>query len=164
MKKFKRPLSLALSVMVIATSGFVVSDYQSLPTACVVEAASTSWNFGDSSFKSLGTISKAFTVNGLRFHANDSKTMQVKAENVTVDGTTFKYTLALGGSGAASYRSVSFENSGSSTIKVTARSSGSSSRPIIIADGSGNKLATITAGTTAALGTASINYTLDLKN
>ncbi len=125
-------------------------------------SSSTSWNMGNSSFKNLGTISSNVTVDGLTLKANSSKTMQVKAENVTVDGTDYGYCLALGGGGSTSYRSVSASVSGTSTVKVTARSSGSSTRTLNIADANGNVLGTISCGSSAALGSVTVNYTGDL--
>lgn len=118
-----------------------------------VSAASVSWNFKNSGFKSLGTISSNVTVEGLTLTATSSKKMTVKAETVKVDSTTYTYALALGGTGTTSYRSVKVPVSGASTIKVVLRSSGSSARTLVVADANGNKLGTISAPSTAALGT-----------
>ncbi len=119
------------------------------------KADSVSWNFKNSGFKDLGTISSSVTVDGLTLIATSSKTMSVKTDSQTVDGTSYTHALALGGTGSTSYRAVKVPVSGSDTIKVTLRSSGSSSRTLVVADASGNKLGTITAGTSAALGTYS---------
>lgn len=114
-------------------------------------SATTSWNFKNSSFKNLGTISSSVTVDGLTLVATGSKTMSVKADSQTVDGTEYTYTLALGGSGSISYRAVKVPVSGKDTIKVVLRSSGSSARTLVISDASGNKLSTLNAGTSASL-------------
>ena len=53
--------------------------------------------------------------------------MSVISETVTVNGNTYNYGLALGGAGSTSYRCVKVPVSGSDTIKVTLRSSGSNS-------------------------------------
>lgn len=118
--------------------------------------SSTSWNFKNSNFKSLGTISSSKTVDGLGLIATSSKTMSVKAENVTVSGTSYTHCLALGGSGSTSYRAVKIPVSGNDTIKVTLRSSGSSSRTLAVADQNGRQVGTITAPTSAA--TNSFSY------
>ncbi|MBR1445410.1 MAG: RICIN domain-containing protein, partial [Firmicutes bacterium] len=84
--------------------------------------------------------------------------MQVKSESATVGSNSFKYALALGGTGTATYRSVSFECNGQATVKITGRSSGSSSRKLVIADINGKELGSVTLGSTAELATATINY------
>ena len=119
-------------------------------------SASTSWNFKNTGFKNLGTISSTVTVDNLSLIATSSKTMSVIANSQTVDGTAYTYALALGGSGSTSYRAVKVPVSGTDTIKVTCMSSGSAARTLVVADGSGNKLGTMNAGTTAA--TVSYNY------
>ena len=121
----------------------------------VSAATSKSWNFKNSGFNNLGTISSTKTVDGLSLIATSSKTMTVKQEKVTVSGTEYTHTLALGGSGTTSYRSVKVPVSGVDTIKVVLRSSGSSSRTLVVADSNGKKLGTITANSTASLGTYS---------
>lgn len=61
---------------------------------------STSWNFKNTGFKNLGTISSTVTVDNLSLIATSSKTMSVIANSQTVDGTAYTYALALGGSGS----------------------------------------------------------------
>ena len=118
-----------------------------------VSAASVSWNFKNTGFKSLGTISSNVTVDGLTLVATSSKTMNVKAESVTVDSINYTHTLALGGAGSTSYRSVKVPVSGASTIKVVLRSSGSTTRTLVVADSKGNKLGTMSAASSASLKT-----------
>ncbi len=120
-------------------------------------ATSVSWNFKDAGFKSLGEISSSVTVDNLTLLANSSKKMSVKSETATVDGVSYTYTLALGGSGTTSYRAVKVPVSGASTVKVVLRSSGSSARTLVVADASGKQLGTISAPATAASG--SFKYT-----
>ena len=117
-------------------------------------ASSTSWNFKDSNFKNLGTISSTKTVDNLTLNATSSKTMQVKANSVTVSGTSYTYCLALGGAGTTSYRSVKVPVSGSSTIKVTMDAA--ASRTLVVANSSGSKLGSMDASTSAA--TKSYSY------
>ena len=56
--------------------------------------------FQDSSFKNLGKITSSKTIDGLGLIATSSKSMQVKAESVTVSGRAYTYCLALGGTGS----------------------------------------------------------------
>ena len=121
-----------------------------------VTDSSKSWNFKNSGFKDLGTLSSNVTVDGLTLLATSAKTMVVKAESQTVDGTEYTYTLALSGGGSTSYRAVKVPVSGTDTIKVVLRSSGSSARTLVVADASGKQLGTMTAGTAASL--ESYNY------
>ena len=121
-------------------------------------AKTKSWNFSNSNFKGLGTISSNKTVDGLKLVANSSKTMDVRAVNATVDSNSYTYCLALGGSGSTSYRAVAIDISGKTTIKVTAQSSGSSARTLNVVDASGKTLGTINAGTSAAVGSVATNY------
>lgn len=125
-------------------------------TADLTEAkasTSKSWNFKNSGFNNLGTITSTKTVDGLGLIATSSKTMTVKKESVTVGGTTYTYALALGGAGSTSYRAVKVPVSGTDAIKVTLRSSGSDTRTLVVADSNGKKLGTISASSTASLGT-----------
>ena len=126
-------------------------------TRLTVNAESTSWNFKDTNFKSLGTISSTVTVDGLTLNATSAKTMTVTANSQTVGDTSYTYCLGLGGAGTTSYRSVKVPVSGKSTVKVTLMSSGSESRSLVVADSSGTQLGTITAGTAAS--TESYSYT-----
>lgn len=111
--------------------------------------SSTSWNFKDTAFKNLGTISSSTTVNSLGLIATSGKTMSVKSNSVTVSGTSYTYCLALGGSGCTSYRAVKVPVSGKDTIKVVLDAA--ASRTLVVANGDGSQIGTISAGTTAAL-------------
>ncbi len=157
-----------VSVGGLGTTGSGSSTAATTTTTTTTEAAtetttaassssstSTSWNFGDSAFKSLGTISSNTTVNGLGLIATSSKTMSVKSASETLSGTTYSYCLALGGTGSTSYRAVKVPVSGSDTIKITLKSSGSSDRTLVVADESGNQLGTVTAPSSIALNTYS---------
>ena len=119
----------------------------------VKASTSKSWNFKNSGFNNLGTITSTKTVDGLGLIATSSKTMTVKKESVTVNGTEYTYALALGGAGSTSYRAVKVPVSGTDTIKVTLRSSGSDTRTLVVADSNGKKLGTISASSSASLGT-----------
>lgn len=149
-KKINRVLAAILSLSLCITAMLMGAGE-------AVHAASTSWNFKDNSFKNLGTISSAVTVDNLTLNAGSDKTMTVKADSQTVDGTEYTYCLALEGGGSTSYRSVKVPVAGSGTIKVTLRSSGNSARSLIVADENGSQLASLNAGTNAS--TQSCSYT-----
>lgn len=146
LKKAKKVLSVAVAAVMLCAT---------LSPSLSAKAASTSWNFKNSNFKNLGTISSTKTVDGLGLIATGSKTMSVKAESVTVSGTSYTYALALGGAGSTSYRAVKVPVDGNSTIKVVLRSSGSSTRKLVVANSGGKQLGTISAASTASLGTYS---------
>ncbi len=145
MRFISKVLTFCLTVTLLASMGSITA-----------KADSVSWNFKNSEFKNLGTISSTVTVDGLSLIATSSKTMSVKSNSVTVDGTTYSYCLALGGTGNTSYRAVKVPVSGSDTIKVVLKSSGSSTRSLVVADASGNKLGTLSAGSSASI--QSYNY------
>ena len=144
-KKARRVFAAVVAVLLVC--------FTAAPVLSANAATQNSWNFKNSNFKKLGTIKSSTTVDGLGLMATSSKTMTVKAESVTVDGTAYTYCLALSGTGTTSYRSVKVPVSGSDTIKVVLRSSGSSTRNLIVADSNGKKLGTIAANKTASLGT-----------
>ena len=141
----------ALLTLIVTLATFTGSS------SLMVSASETSsWNFKNSNFKSLGTISSTTTVDGLTLLATSSKTMSVKADTQTVGGTEYTYCLATGGSGSTSYRAVKVPVSGSDTIKVTMKSSGSDSRSLVVANSQGSALTKLTASSSAA--TVSYNY------
>lgn len=105
-----------------------------------VDASTTvSWNFKNSSFKNLGTISSTTTVDGLTLVATDSFTMQVKVKDATFSGTDYTYALALSGRGDQNGRAVKVPVSGTDVIKVSFQSASSTdTRILIVADSAGN--------------------------
>lgn len=117
------------------------------------ERATQSWNMSNSAFKDLGTISTAITIDGLTLIADSERTMSVISSNSIVNGTEFKYALSLGGRGTTSYRSVSLKATGSSTLKITAKSSGSDTRYLAVVNAQGQTLGRITCAPEASLGT-----------
>lgn len=137
---------------VILSFAMVVSVLCGIPITARA-ATSTSWNFKDTGFNNLGTISSNVTVNNLTLLANNSKTMSVQADSRTVSETAYTYALALGGTGSTSYRAVKIPVSGTDTIKVICRSTGTSARTLAVANAAGTQIGTITAGTVAAQGT-----------
>ena len=111
---------------------------------------SISWNFKDNAFKNLGVIRSTITVNNLTLIATAEKTMSVIPDSQTVDGTLYPYCLSLEGSGNKNYRCVKVPLSGTSIIKITLKSSGSTTRSLIIADENGAQLTALTAEGNAA--------------
>ena len=147
LKKARKCFAAVLAVLFVC--------FTASPALTASAATQTSWNFKDSSFKSLGTIKASTTINGLGLIATSSKKMAVKSNSVTVSGTSYTYCLALSGTGSTSYRAVKVPVSGSDTIKVVLKSSGSSTRNLVVADSNGKKLGTISAKSSASLGTYS---------
>lgn len=141
---FKKLLTFTLAVCMVF--GMVLNT----GVSTVHASSSTSWNFKNTEFKSLGTISSSKTVSGLGLIANSSKTISVIADGQTVSGTSYTHALALGGSGSTSYRAVKVPVSSEATIKVILRSSGSAARTLVVADANGKQLGTMNAGVTAA--------------
>lgn len=123
------------------------------------QSSSVSWNMSSGSFKNLGKLTDSVTVDNLTIKATSAKTVSVASDNATVDGNTYNYSLALGGGGSLTYRAVAFDVSGESVIKVTARSSGTSTRTLAVVSESGNELATISAAPTAKTTAVNVDYT-----
>ncbi|MCI5604917.1 MAG: RICIN domain-containing protein [Clostridia bacterium] len=131
------------------------SDTSDSSDVTVITGTNKDWNMGSSLFSGLGTISSSTTVDELTLTATSAKTMKVSTSGeLTVNGTSYSAFLALGGSGNTSYRSMKFDVAGPCTIKVIAKSSGSSDRTLAVSNGS-DVLGTITAPTTLAEGTYS---------
>ena len=121
-------------------------------------SSSVSWNMSNTEFKNLGTLNSDVTVNGLTIKATSAKTVNVANAPVTVGSNTFNYCLELGGGGSLTYRAVAINVNGEATIKVTAKSSGTSTRTLAVVTESGKELATISAASTAATNAVNINY------
>ena len=148
--KMAKAMAFVLSFAMIIASSVVLNSNEA------IASTTTSWNFKNSSFKNLGTISSTVTVDGLGLIATSSKTMSVIATDATVGSTSYTHALSLGGSGSLSYRAVKVPVSGNDVIKVTLKSSGSANRSLVVADASGNATTTLNAGTSAS--TESTNY------
>lgn len=136
--------SIRKSFRVFLVIAFIFSSMV-LPVRAVDASSTVTWKFSDAAFKSLGTISSTISKENLTFYANSSKTMKVSSCSMSLNGTTFTRYLALGGSGSISYRSVKVPVNGACTIKVALKSSGSSTRSLIVADQNGNQLSSLSA-------------------
>lgn len=93
------------------------------------------WNFSDTQFANLGTISSTQTVDGLTIAATSDKTITIEANNKTY-GENLKFTsrMKLGGTMGATYRYLCFAVKGSCTIEVYGMSGNSNTpRPIVLA-------------------------------
>lgn len=93
------------------------------------------WNFSDTQFANLGTISSTQTVDGLTIVATSDKTITIDANNKTY-GENLKFTsrLKFGGTMGATYRYLCFAVKGSCTIEVYGMSGNSNTpRPIVLA-------------------------------
>lgn len=123
-----------------------------LEKASTAVSTSYDWNFSDSAFTNLGTISSNHMVNGLTMLANTSKTMSVKASSKN----GYTHCLSLGGAGSVSYRALKFYVNGACKIEVTGMSSGTSVRYLAITDADGNELGSIAC--TPGLSTGNFTY------
>lgn len=134
MKTIKQVLLVLFSAILMV--GMTLAEMSSLK----VDASITvSWNFKNSSFKNLGTISSTTTVDGLPLVATDSFTMQVKVKAATFSGTDDTYALALSGRGDQNGRAVKVPVSGNDVIKVSFQSALSTdTRILIVVDSAGN--------------------------
>jgi len=115
--------------------------------------ASKSWNFSDSNFRNLRTLSSSVTVDGITLLANSSKTVSVMSAPVD----SFTYCLALGGGGSLTYRAVKIPVNGSTTIKVTAKSTGDDTRTLLFVNDSGSQVGKMDCNGQLATGSAVIN-------
>ncbi|MBQ6555856.1 MAG: carbohydrate binding domain-containing protein [Firmicutes bacterium] len=118
---------------------------------------SKSWNFSDSQFNGLRTLTSNVTIDGITIFANSSKTVSVPSSPQTLNGTTYKYCLALGGGGSTSYRAVKVPVSGSTVLKVTAKSTGSDTRTLVFVNDSGQQVGSMDVNGTLATGQVTIN-------
>lgn len=122
----------------------------------VLATVSKSWNMGNTEFKNLGTLSSTVTIDGLKLIATNDRTMSVIPSNVIYDSTEYKYALSTGGGGTSSYRSASMDISGQSTLKLTARSSGSDTRTLLVVNSSGTVLGSMECSSSVSRGVINI--------
>lgn len=93
------------------------------------------WNFSNTQFANLGTISSTQTVDGLTIAATSDKTITIDANNKTY-GENLKFTsrMKLGGAIGETYRHLRFAVKGSCTIEVYGMSGNKTdARPIVLA-------------------------------
>lgn len=93
------------------------------------------WNFSNTQFANLGTISSTQTVDGLTIAATSDKTITIDADNKTY-GENLKFTsrMKLGGAIGETYRHLRFAVKGSCTIEVYGMSGNKTdARPIVLA-------------------------------
>lgn len=141
----------------VVTDDSTSDDTTTEDNTTTVTGTDVTWNFGSGSFVNLGTLSSSVTVDDLTINATSSKTVKVSTSgSYTVNGTSYSTMLALGGGGNTSYRSMAFNVTGPCTIKVIAKSSGSSTRYLAVSDGS-NVLGTM--AQTSTLAETSYTYT-----
>lgn len=115
-----------------------------------VTTTSDWWNFSDSDFAGLGTITSPTTVRGLTILATAEKSVIVDANVKNVEGVEFTSRMKLSGTGAADARTLTFPVKGTCEIEVYLVSSTSTEeRSLNVAAGSfGNVVGTLPAGTT----------------
>jgi len=116
-----------------------------------VFSSTKSWNMKNNEFKNLGTISAPMTINGLQFNATRDKAMRVDTTSAVVDGIEYTHALHLEGSGNQTHRSVALNITGTSTLKITGRSTGTVTRRLRIEGKSGIVYGTLGFSPTASL-------------
>lgn len=111
-------------------------------------ASNKSWNFSNSEFRNLGTISSTTTINGLTIYATSTKTVVIDDNYPQeIDGVTYTSRLKFGGSGNSEARMVSFHVDGECYIDIYLMSASSSEDRTLNVDKNsfGHTLTTITA-------------------
>ena len=121
------------------------------------DKTSKSWNFSDTQFNGLRTVTSNVTIDGITLLANSSKPVSVPSSPQTLNGTTYQYCLALGGGGTTTYRAVRVPVSGSTVLKVTARSTGSDTRTLAIVNDSGQQVGSMNFSGSLSVGEVTIN-------
>lgn len=122
----------------------------------IVRGQTVSWNFKDSVFNKLGTLTTTKTVENLILLSTQEKPMKVAVDNQTLGGEKFTHSLQLSGQGQIGYCSVKVPVSDVGTIKIVMKSSGATKRTLVVADKTGKQWTTLTADTTIA--SKSYNY------
>ena len=118
------------------------------------------WNFSNSIFNSLGTISTTKTINGLTINATSSGTVVIDASAQTIDNISFTHRLKLNGTGSANYRSLKFNIAGDCTIDIYLKSANSSeSRTLRIDYGAFNSSNNQSISATSSIAKRTISYT-----
>lgn len=114
------------------------------------------WNMSSASFNALGSLTAKTTVEGLTIYAATGKSVDIDANNKSIDGMDFTHRLKLGGSGefvegVPTSRILAFNVAGNTTITIAGMSSSSSAdRTLTIAAGTMDNVI----GTFPALGAA----------
>ena len=118
------------------------------------------WNFSNSIFNSLGTISTTKTINGLTINATSSGTVVIDASAQTIDNISFTHRLKLNGTGSANYRSLKFNIAGDCTIDIYLKSANSSeSRTLRIDYGAFNSSNNHSISATSSIAKRTVSYT-----
>ena len=118
------------------------------------------WNFSNSIFNSLGTISTTKIINGLTINATSSGTVVIDASAQTIDNISFTHRLKLNGTGSANYRSLKFNIAGDCTIDIYLKSANSSeSRTLRIDYGAFNSSNNQSISATSSIAKRTISYT-----
>lgn len=122
-------------------------------------SSTKAWNMSTERFRNLGRITRATTIDGLHLFATSDRSMRVDSANVTVNSVQYSHALFLEGSGSVTFRSVALNLTGTSTIQVVARSTGSESRNLQVVGQSGRVYGTLSFSSTAS--TRNINIQAD---
>ena len=152
MKKKKQTLIL----LIVFAVTFSIIAYTR--TQSKASGITKTWNFSDSKFSNLNTITSVTSVDDLTFIATNSKPMKIKKSSQEFNNKTYTYALGLEGKGNTTYRAIKIPVNNASSIEVICSSSNDSVRPLALADAKGNELQTKEAtGTLSKLSFTSIN-------
>lgn len=110
------------------------------------------WNFSNSEFCNLGTISSTTTINGLTIYATATKTVVIDESSQEINGVTYTSRLKFGGTGNSEARMVSFHVEGECYIDIYLMSASGSEDRILNVDKNtfGHTLSTINAWSNVA--------------
>ncbi|WP_423215928.1 right-handed parallel beta-helix repeat-containing protein [Streptococcus equinus] len=149
MRKLTRRLSSVLSSLILVMAALFSGFGPVIVNADTTSASS--WNFEEASFKGLGIITDAVTVDGLTLSATKEKPLEIKPKVVTVDGSDYSYALILPAQGSEESQSAQVPVSGDCTIKVTLQNASDDEQATLaIADSQGQELTSFAAKSTAS--------------
>ena len=123
------------------------------------------WNMSSPSFNALGSLTAKTTVEGLTIYAATGKSVDIDANNKSIEGMSFTHRLKLGGSGefvegVPTSRILAFNVTGNTTITVAGMSSSSSAdRTLTIAAGSKENIIGSFPALGATIGKQNFEYT-----
>ena len=119
------------------------------------------WNFSDSDFNGLGTISSEKVVRDLHIVASSSAQITIDRSEKTVEDINFTHRLKFGGAGNETARHLWFDVTGdcSITVYLTSSSGTGDARTLNISTGSFNNVVSTMSAPAGSVNTDTYNYT-----
>ncbi|WP_288274972.1 right-handed parallel beta-helix repeat-containing protein [uncultured Streptococcus sp.] len=112
----------------------------------VIVKADSVWNFSDSKFTDLASLSSEKTIDGLTFQANENSPLSTLAESVTVAGNDYSNALLLKSQSEQNDNAIKIPVATNDVIKVTMkRNSDTESASLAIFDEQGQELTSVEA-------------------